>query len=164
MDNANVVDWFSYFYSDLEYANEAIFTDVPAYSGYQVDITISATSGNAEVSEIGIGKLVGVADSQDGTSLGIKDYSGVSRDIDGVATITERAYAKKVTFEVAFPTSEGARVKRILSRNRAKPVICFADTGIDGYGTITLGLIQDWDFPLGSGGMTFGSIEVEGMT
>lgn len=164
VDVTDVVDWFSFFLGGIVYDTEALFIGVPGYSGYEVDITIDATGGTAEVTQIVLGEVHTLGQTVDGTSIGIEDYSGKSRDDFGNATIIERAFADTTDFQFTLRTDDARRVKRILSRVRATPAVYYADTDVVFLGTTVYGYFQKFSIPLSSGGQSFATLEIEGLT
>jgi hypothetical protein len=166
VDTTEVVDWLSFFFGGVEYDTEAGLTGVPAYSGYRVDITIDASSGNAEVGQIVIGKTHVIGTTLDGTTIGIEDYSTKERDDFGNVRIVERPFADTTTYQVAINSQDARRIKRIISRNRASPAVYFIDQTEDvrGFGAMVYGFVSDLDIPVSSGSTSFMSIKIEGLT
>jgi hypothetical protein len=167
VDTTEVVDWLSFFFGGVEYDTEAVLTGVPAYSGYRVDITIDASSGNAEVGQIVLGKTQTIGTTLDGTAIGIEDFSTKERDDFGNhARIVEKPFADTTTYQVAVNSQDARRIKRIIARNRASPAVYFIDQteAIRGFGTMVYGFFNDFEIPLSSGEKSFMSIEIEGLT
>lgn len=163
VDNTEVVDWFTYFYEEVEYDTEAIFSGVPIYAGYRVDITLTATGSTARVGQIVLGKEYTIGETLDGTKVGITDYSKKDRDTYGNPIIVERGYAQTVTFQVALNTGDTRRIQRLLAAYRAKPAVYFLDADTHDFGTTVYGFYADFEIPLSAGGKSFATLEIEGL-
>lgn len=161
VDTSVVTDWFTFFFAGVEYDTEAIFTDLGAYVGCQIDITITGTT--AEVGEIVVGEVFQLGTATSGTSVGVIDYSSVETDDFGNRTIVERAWADEATFQFYLPSSDARRVKRVLSRLRATAAVYFVSASRLDLGATVYGLRQDFDIPLDAGGHSFASLTVEGL-
>ncbi|WP_299663834.1 hypothetical protein [uncultured Ruegeria sp.] len=163
VDSSEIVDWFTFFTWDPEFDTETIFTSVPAYTGYEVDITISAPAGTAKIGQIVLGQLVNLGDTLSGTEIGIEDFSTKDRDQFGNAIIVERPFAQTVDFFFKIPTGDGRRVQRTLSKLRALPSVYFAGEDMEEFGTMVFGFFQDFSIPLDHGGTSFATLEIEGL-
>lgn len=165
VDTTPVVDWYSFFTWDAEeYDTEAIFDGIPAYAGYQIDITIGDGAGTAAVGQIILGNVITLGAALDGTTVGIRDFSVKDRDIYGNAVITERAFADETTFNFMLPTGDARRVKRILAAQRAAPALYYADAETPQFGATVFGFYQDFDIPLSASGTSFANLTIEGLT
>ena len=163
VDTTEIVDWFSFCTWAGDYDTEAMFIGVPGYSGHQIDITISAPTGTASVGQIVLGQVHALGGTQDGTGLGIDDYSIKDRDDFGNALLIERAFAQTVNFQFYLPTRDARRVHRILSRLRATPSVYFAGEDMIEYGTSVFGFFQDFDIPLSASGTSYATLQIEGL-
>jgi len=163
IDTTSVVDWFTFYFSGVEYDSEALFIGVPGYTWFSVNITISASSGNALVGQIVLGEVFTLGETIDGTTVGIQDYSVKDRDAFGNAIITQRAFSDQTTFEFSMNTDDARRVKRILSANRATPAVYFVGVDAVRFGATVYGFFQDFSIPLTVGNTSFASLEIEGL-
>lgn len=163
VDTTEIVDWFSFCTWAADYDSEAMFIGIPGYSGHQIDITISAPTGTASVGQIVLGQVHALGSTQDGTGLGIDDYSTKDRDDFGNALLIERAFAQTVNFQFHMPTRDARRVHRILSRLRATPSVYFAAEDMTDYGTTVFGFFQDFDIPLSASGTSYATLQIEGL-
>lgn len=163
IDDTDVVDWFSFFFGGVVYDSEALFIDIPAYSGFQIDITVAVSSGAVAVGQIVPGRAHVLGVSLDGTTIGIEDFSTKSRDAFGNATIVERAFIDETEFQFSLPTANARWVKRRLSAVRATPAVYFSDEDTVRHGTTVYGFFQDFSIPLSSGGTSFATLEIEGL-
>lgn len=159
----DIVDWYTFVTWDPDYDTEALFTGLPGYAGYSVEITVAGT--NVGVGEIVLGKVIGLGVSLAGTEVGFEDYSRKDRDDFGNAILVEREYADTVTFQFSLPITDARRVKRVVADLRASPAVWFAgedliDRGAQTYGFPAGGL----RIPLSVEGRHFATLEIEGIT
>lgn len=158
-----IVDWFSYFFWEPEYSQEILLTGIPGYADHEIRIDVDAGSGTARVGEIVLGRAYKLGDSVAGTSLGILDFSTVERDAFGNATVTERAYADRATYNVTVTRGDELRFKRLLAARRAKPTVFFTGATDANRGTLLYGFPKDWDIPISGDTESFATITVEGV-
>jgi len=163
VDTTEIIDWFSFFTWSGDYDTEAMFIGIPGYIGHQIDITISAPTGTASLGQIVLGKVHNLGGTQDGTALGIDDYSAKDRDSFGDAILIERPFAQTVNFQFYLPTKDARRVFRILSRLRAMPSVYFAGADMVDYGATVFGFFQDFDIPLSASGTSYATLQIEGL-
>ena len=163
-DTSSIVDWFEFYTWPAEYDTEIVFQGVPAYAGYTIDITVSAVGATAEVGEIVLGKMHRLGTTVEGTAIGTIDYSRKERDTFGNAIIIERAFSDTVDFNFAIPVGDTKRVKRILDDVRATPAVYYAGPVSDNYGTTIYGYHTGINIPLASAGVSFATLEIEGLT
>lgn len=164
VDTTEIVSWFTYFTWDPVFDSEAIFPDVPGYSGNDIEITVDAGTGTALVGQIVPGRLYFLGETLEGTEIGIEDFSIKERDDFGNAEIVERAFVDNVSFRFAMTAGDARRVKRVLSNLRATPAVYFAGADIPQYGATTYGFFQDFRIPLNHGGVSVVELEIEGLT
>lgn len=163
VDETDVIDWFSFAFGGIVYDTEALITGLPGYTGFQIEISINAASGAAKVGQIVLGVVHELGVSMGGTSIGIQDFSSKTRDDFGNATIIERAFVDETRFQFALNTQDARRVKRILSRVRARPAVYFLDDDTVEFGATVFGFFQDFDIPLQTGSTSYATLEIEGL-
>ena len=164
IDTSGIIDWLTYYTWDgLTYDTEALFTDLPAYAGFPIYITISAAGGTAKVGQISLGNSVRLGETLEGTTVGFEDYSRKDRDEFGNVTIIERAFSNFIQFQIAIPVGDERRVQREIARYRATPAVYYASPALKSRGTISFGWPSDFDIPLSVGAVSFAIIEIKGL-
>jgi hypothetical protein len=164
LDNAEIVDWFTYFFAEQGTKTEALFTGIPPYLNSDVEVTITAESGqNAKVGQIVIGFLSNFGLTTYGTSVGIEDYSRKETDAFGNFIITERAFAKLVDYDVRLETGKSRTVQNTLAGFRATPIV-YIGSEDEAFATIVYGFYRRFDITLEGPAYSFAAIEVEGLT
>lgn len=164
IDASEIVDWYSFFTEEPTFETEVLFEDIPLFSGYTLELTIGDGTGATSVGQIVLGKNNNLGTTLDGTEVGFTDFSIKEQDEFGNLSITERGFSDTVDFQFAVPTTDVRRVKRLLTRNRATPCVFWAGSGMLNTGTFVYGFFDDTSFPLSSGGMTFATLDIKGLT
>ncbi|WP_197919310.1 ACT domain-containing protein [Thiosulfatihalobacter marinus] len=164
VDTGEIVDWFTFFTTDLtDYDTEAQFVGIPAYAGYQIDITVGDGTGTAKVGLIALGRVIEIGKTLDGTSVGITDFSIKEQNDFGILSIVERGFADKTSFQFSLPTDDVRRVKRVLTSLRATPAVYFADEDLTQMGATVFGYYDDFEIPLSAGGVSIATLEIKGL-
>jgi len=164
IDLEPVVDWYSYFFSDMTTMDKVVKLGMSLFLNTVLDITITYTGGTAKVGTIIIGKQMSIGNTQYSPSIGITDYSVKDTDAFGNTVITERAYSDKMTCDVAIPTNSIPYIKRMLASYRAT-VILYIGADEDIYPEmIMLGFYRDFNIVISYPDYAICSIEVEGLT
>jgi hypothetical protein len=163
VDTSEIIDWFTYFTWDPVYETEALFTGLPVYAGYDIEITISAPDGTAQVAQIVLGRVRRLGTTMPGTEIGIRDFSRKDRDTFGNAVIVERAFAQRATFQFHLPVGDERRVQRILSNLRATPAVYFSSTTSLSRGLLIYGFYPEFAIPLSAAGISYSTLEIEGL-
>lgn len=159
----DIVDWYTFVTWEPDYDTEALFTGLPGYAGYSVEITVAGT--NVGLGEIVLGKVIGLGTSLAGTEVGFEDYSRKDRDDWGKAVLVEREYSDTVNFQFSLPITDARRVKRVVSDLRAVPAVWFAGEDLIDRGTTVYGFpAGGLRIPLSVEGRHTASLEIEGLT
>lgn len=160
----NIADWFDYFYEDIEFDDEAIFTAVTILTGYSIEITIAVDSGNAQVGQITFGRVRDLGSAvTPGTGIGIKDYSRKERDEFGNVSIVERDFVSTANFMFVAMSGNENRLKRILTPLRAKPAVYFLGEDAAQYGATVYGHYESFYVQMSFKGLDNISLSVEGL-
>lgn len=162
LDTSNVQTYFQYFTFEAdEYVDAAVFYPVGAFSGYTINITITAVSGgDAAVAIIGYGRRRVLGQLLVGTTPNIEDYSTKEVNVFGERIIVPRAYAREIEFKLAIPTPDYSRVERILIPLRATPAIYYESEELK-HNLIVSGIFSDFSPPLDYA-MTFATLTILG--
>lgn len=167
-DASKITDWWTAFTVDISEQNvpDAIFDGVRCYAGNLLTITVSTDTPGADVAvgQIVFGKSFRLGDTLTDTRIGIRDFSTKDYDEFGNAIIIERAFASTVNFNFVLKSSRAAFVYRTLAGMRATPSLYFAGADQVELGAQAYGFYQDFDIPLDSGGWSFASLKIEGLT
>ena len=164
IDNRNIVDWFTYFFEEQVQREQALFLDIPPYVGSDVGVTVTAATGEtAELGQLVLGFLSNIGTTSYGTAISIEDFSRKETDAFGNFIVVERAFAQLADFDVQFETANARKIQRTLASLRATPVV-YIGSPDTAYGTTIYGFYRRFDLTLEGPSLSFGAIEVEGLT
>ena len=164
IDNRNIVDWYTYFFEEQVQREQALFLDIPPYVGSDVDVTVTAATGEtAELGQLVLGFLSNIGTTSYGTAISIEDFSRKETDAFGNFIVVERAFAQLADFDVQFETANARKIQRTLASLRATPVV-YIGSPDTAYGTTIYGFYRRFDLTLEGPSLSFGAIEVEGPT
>jgi len=163
-DNRNIVDWYTYFFEATEQTEQALFLDIPPYLGSAITVTVTAATGaTAELGQLVLGFLTSLGTTSYGTSISIEDFSRKETDAFGNFIVVERAFSQLADFDVQFETGNARKIQRTLADLRATPAV-YIGSDVTDYGTTIYGFYRRFDLTLEGPSLSFGAIEVEGLT
>jgi hypothetical protein len=160
-----ITSWWIAFTIDLaaESIPDVIFEDVRCYPGNNITVTV-ATAVPGSIVSLGL-LLLGVTrelgETNNGTAIGIKDYSTKDKDPFGNAILVERVFASTVNFSFSLPTDRAAFVRRTLAALRATPTLYYAGVDQTQFGAQVFGFFQDFEIPLTGPAISFANLKVE---
>jgi hypothetical protein len=164
LDNRNIVDWYTYFFEEQVQKEQAQFLDLPPYLGADIDVTVTANTGeNTELGQLVLGFLSSLGVTSYGTAISIEDFSRKETDAFGNFIVVERAFSQLADFDVQFETANARKIQRTLAALRATPVV-YIGSEDTAYGTTIYGFYRRFDLTLDGPSLSFGAIEVEGLT
>lgn len=162
LDNSDVVDWYTYFFEPITRKTDVVFLDLPAYIAATVEVTVDAGTETAKVGELVVGKRREIGQTNYGTSVGIVDYSKKERDTFGGAIILERAFSKRVEYDISVETSKVSTIANALTEVRAKPTVYIGNE--DESSLIVYGYYRDFGITYSTPSLSSCTIEVESLT
>lgn len=165
LDSANIIDWFSYFFTGFDYTRTTvILTDIPplygdSYTTFELD-----GDANLELGQVVFGQTKTLGTTEYGASAGITDYSKVDVDDFGQRVFIKRNFAKKLSSRVFIHNSELNRVHRTLSNLRATPVLWIAtDDILYEEAAIVYGFYREFSIEISYPDTSYCSLELEGL-
>lgn len=105
VDNSNVYDPWTYFFSPLLYKTDYVVTNLPPYALTKYTVTISTPTGDAKCGTLLFGQVTSFGGTNYGMTSGLLDYSVKRANEFGDFVLTERAYSK--TLNIAVRTTKG---------------------------------------------------------
>ena len=164
VDTTDIVDWYAFLFGEITYKPEIIIDDLPPYSAASVTLTVSNPDGTAGVGQIVMGEGLTLGRTSPGTTVGGNDYSSIDRTDFGTASVTRRAYTRRVNYVFTLPSQDTNRVDGLISARRATPTVFYTDQGAEGLGTLIFGLARPLEIDLQSTPLARASLEVESLT
>ena len=163
-DNRNIVDWYTYFFEEQVQKEQAQWLDIPPYVGSAVQVTVTDNVGDtAELGQLVLGFLSSLGVTSYGTAISIEDFSRKETDAFGNFIVVQRAFSQLADFDVKFETANARKIQRTLAELRATPVV-YIGSEDTAYGTTIYGFYRRFDLTLDGPSLSFGAIEVEGLT
>lgn len=160
-DNTLIVDWYSYFFEEIAFRQDMVFTNLPAYGSAAFNVIVDAGADTAKIGELVIGKQRTLGVTNFGTSVSIQDYSVKSTDDFGNTVIVQRAYSKRAEYDVTVETSSVAAVQKSLADIRTTPTVFIGDGNRSE--TVVYGFYKQFNIVLSTPSISDCSIEVEGL-
>lgn len=164
LDGTIIESFYDWFFAEFEQRTDVVLTDLPGqFTGGELTITVTATSGNAEIGVCKLGHVVEIGDTQCGATVGIMDFSRKERDAFGNFSIVERSYSKRANFTVWTDKSSFNRIYRRLADIRATPAV-YIGADLEGYEPlIVYGYFRDFSIDVAYPTHHLCSLEVEGL-
>lgn len=164
IDNRNIVDWYTYFFEEQVQKEQAQWLNIPPYLGSNVEVTVTeATGQTAQLGQLVLGFLSDLGATNYGTSISIEDFSRKETDDFGNFIVVQRAFAQLADFDVQFETQNARKIQRTLAGFRATPIVYIGSEDTS-FGTTIYGFYRRFDLTLEGPSLSFGAIEVEGLT
>ena len=158
--DAEVDNWYDWFFAEIETRTSVVFLDMPAFGTASITVTVNS-SGLAAVGALVIGKETIIGTSVYGASVGIDDYSRKERDVFGNIVITPRAYSDTGDFQIVVDTARVAKIKKLLTEIRAKPVVWIGEETYEA--TIIYGFFKSFDLVYSGPIVSDCQISIEGL-
>ena len=114
-------------------------TGLPMYPDATITVTATYAGNQVVIGEMIPGNTVTIGTLENGTSFSFDDFTDVTRDEDGNATIDEGDYADVNDYSVKIESHRVDYIKRLLSSYRATPLV-WADPSFNE--TVIYGLRQ----------------------
>lgn len=126
--------WYEYFFGEFRTRPSVALFDVPPYSDNVVTVTLTADSGNAQLSYLILGNFVDLGETQYNAVSDVLNFSSVERDEDGNAILTKRRNIPKSRQTVWSNKTDVDRIIEARANLNATPAIWYGiDDPNDGY-------------------------------
>ena len=160
-DTVVITDWAEYFFNEPEFRTEAIFDGLPAVPGQSVTVTLSAMGAMVQCGMAILGKPFDVGRELVGLKRDGTDFSTVTFDPFGKATIKRRGYARDVSTQTLLENTAFDRIARRLDQIGSEPVLVLSGRPrFDS--TVVYGLVS-YSLDLRMYTHSYASIDVKGL-
>jgi hypothetical protein len=156
-----IYSWWDYFFEEIKYKDYLTITGLTILPGDRVTLTFTRATGQVGCGMVIIGRLEDLGDVQRGVRVGISDYSVISRDEWGYATLIRRGYNKWMSLNLIVPNQQLDRLVRILSGLRAVPCLWIASDRFSS--THVYGPPGEFDVDMQYYNLSYCSLRIEGM-
>ena len=159
----NQAEWYRYFFEPIKASTQTITLDLPSYRTAVFEITVTAATGNATLSELIFGNAMSIGMGvQVGARLGIVDYSRKEKNTFGDYTIVKRAWSKKATYDMTLNNSVIDYLQTVFAGIRSTACVWI---GSDLYeSTVVYGFYKDFSVTIIYRDFSTCTLEIEGLT
>ena len=165
LDSTPIESWFDYFFADFALAGELLFQDLPLYRSGVITVTITASSGEASVGALVLGRLHDLGNTRPGASSGYIDYSPKETDQWGTTKFEKGAFARTSSQQMWLYTDQARRISAIVTGLRATPAVWIGDDNTELFGVLTVfGLVRNFSIDLPGPVISYCTLEIEGFT
>jgi hypothetical protein len=126
-DESEVVDFYSYCFSDFIYSHSLYNQDLPIYLNGTLKVEIINTGSTAKCGSIISGRSFYVGQTLYGASLGLESYSAKQVDEFGTVTLVKRGAVSLDSYDIRVPTSKVPMLKRKAVEYDAVPLLFIFD-------------------------------------
>lgn len=123
-------DIYDFFFGEYSTIDRAVDLDLPPYFGATLTIRIqpSTEAGKASLGIMVLAQQTLLGDLQWNYSVGIEDYSVITRDGFGKTTVNPRGYAETLGLPVKIDSSRVPYAKKIFANLRGRPILWIGST------------------------------------
>jgi hypothetical protein len=153
--------WYDWFFAPIGRHTDLVLLDLPAYGTAQLNVTIDNAGDPAACGHLVAGTQVELGVALYGANAGITNYSRTDIDEFGNASVVERAYSKRASFDIRLDTARVATVQRLLASLRARPVVWIGEPSYEA--TIVFGFLKDFNLSISGPSISDGTLTIEGL-
>ena len=154
--------WYAWFFEPRTEQNQFVVEDIPSYPNATLRIDVTS-SGTAYIGAFIFGSVRSIGlGVQQGARLGIQDYSRKERNEWGDVVLTQRAFAKRVSFQMLVENRELDNTFRLLSELRATPCLWLGSDRLNSLAVF--GFYNNFDINIAYATYSDCTIDVEGLT
>jgi hypothetical protein len=161
IDNSSIGDSYKYFFNPIILSKVCVL-NVPPFNA-TIIVTINNTAAIAKCGTAVFGMQFELGGTQANPTMSITDYSQKSVDAFGNYTITQRAFAKRMTCDVELPNTDIDAVHQVLSQYRASPVV-WIGSDLDIAAMVIFGFYKSFTITVPYPTYSTCAIEIEGLT
>lgn len=145
LDATPITDWYLWTVAPFRYRREMVLLDLPLYPVGEMEVTIKGQiDGSTQCGILAVGTFEVLGDAQYGISIGGIDYSRNSTDAFGTTSLTKRASAKELDFELQAGIDMLDAIVVTLDDVRATPCVWVPSTKNRYAPLIAWGLCDSW--------------------
>jgi len=160
IDNSDVADWYSYYFSPIIRIKRFFKLDLPAYRGATIKITIVGT--DLKVGDFIFGSQIVLGQANYGSSVQLLDFSQVTEDDFGNIKVTDGRKARLVNFDLTIQRSKVNYVFNTLTELTTVPSAWIGDDETDDP-TLVFGYYRNFQNNISTPTITDATIEIRGI-
>jgi len=129
-----VADWYDYFFEPFSNRAHEMRIELPPFTDGIITVTLTTTEGNVELGALVIGTAVYIGQAQHSAESDVLNFSTVTRDLFGNATLVQRRNVPRTNQTVWCDKSRVTRMLAVRESLNAAPAVWSAvDDEDDGY-------------------------------
>lgn len=154
--------WYAWFFEPRTEQNQFVVEDIPSYPNATLRIDVTS-SGTAYIGAFifGSARSIGIG-VQQGVRLGIQDYSRKERNEWGDVVLTQRAFAKRASFQILVENKQLDNTYRLLTELRSTPCLWIGSSDFNSLSVF--GFYNNFDINIAYATYSDCTIDIEGLT
>jgi len=163
IDSGVIMDWLGYFSDPVTGKTDLVLTDLPVYGSSVVTVTLSKPSGNVSCGVLAVGLQAEIGDTLASPTIGIVDFSSVTRDSFGVPTMIKRSYSRRCSAKLILTRQQVDYVFATLADYRATPMVWIGSDN-EYQSLLIYGFYKDFEIDISYPTISYCTLTIEGMT
>ncbi len=161
IDSGVIIDWFGYFFDEPVPRSDLVLTDLPVYGEGVLTVTLSG-SGAIACGALIVGRQAEIGNVLQSPTVGIIDFSSITRDDFGNPTLVKRSFSKRCDVKLALTRAQVDYVYALLADYRATPMVWIG--GENAYQSlIVFGYYKDFEIDIAFPTLSYCTLSIEGM-
>ncbi len=160
VDDSQVVDLYTYYYSPFININKFALYDLPPY--FNATITVTFTGTDISVGNLQVGNRIELGTATMGSSRQLLDYSRFEEDTFGTLTVTPGRKAKLINYDVTIPIASSDYVYDTISSLTGIPSVWSATDDVNDP-RLVFGYYRDHLETFTNPSVVFTTIQVQGI-
>lgn len=162
LDTAMVTNWAEYFFNPPEFRTELALTDLPPVPGLVITVTLSRPGGGTvSCGKFDCGRVLDVGLEKYGLKREGIDYTNVTFDKFGKATIGTQVYVRKFSTQAEIENSKLDMITRRLDALASTPLVIIGANDL--YGSMIVYGLLSYSLDLALPTSSYVSFEAKGL-
>ncbi|SDB04057.1 hypothetical protein SAMN05660653_00189 [Desulfonatronum thiosulfatophilum] len=156
--------WWEYFFLPYEWRNDLLLR-FPVWFNAKILVRIHPNpSSRAKVGQVIVGQSRYIGMTQFGASVGIQDFSRKETDEDGLTTLKQGNWAKRMSLDLEVDSGSVDAVQRIFAGMRGIPVVIQGNNSDSGYESLlAYGFVREFDLVIPGPAYSRCALDVSGL-
>lgn len=121
LSSRNTLLWSDYFLGDFIYRTVSAVFDIPKYSGAELTVTFTRSSGDVTVGALWIGSAVDIGELEVEPNLGRRNFSRFDEGDDGTLTLIQKRTKPEQSWVLYTPKSRLPKITPLIELLNAVP-------------------------------------------
>jgi hypothetical protein len=166
MESYQIGNWYDYLTAPLEFRTEAYLTGLPSLANPELSVRIYGSTGDTvECGVMVVGYPYELGSTQYGASVGILDYSKKDVSNEGVVSLVEGKFARKMDITLQCDAALLNRNLQVLSAVRAIPCVWVAVSDAENFEALMVfGWAREFNIVISYPTFHLCNLRIEGLT